>query len=62
MSRAMDALTQAQHKAAEALYKSQRRRGGDGGAAGGPGAQVRGSRCAGRRRLRRVASPGRAAT
>jgi molecular chaperone DnaK len=42
MNRAMEALTQAQHKAAEALYRQQQpgaSTAGDGGTAGGPGAE-----------------------
>jgi molecular chaperone DnaK len=39
MSRAMDALMQAQHKASEALYKNQQTPGGASGASGGSGAE-----------------------
>ena len=48
MKRAMDLLTQMQHKAAEALYKNAGRRcEGSGGAAGAEGPQERVRRCSG---------------
>ena len=62
MNAAMDALNQAQHKAAEALYRQTAASGGGPGAAGGgppPGGPAAGRRPAGRRRDRRRGGGGR---